>query len=165
MVRLAEPFLANMSLSQYALGDETMLTTLNALGYPGPALLVLREMVPTPFDLELEAINNALRTWGCAVNNRHIAAFKSHRGNKRDIRLAAVRYKLELDGYEMKLFVGWRESDNYYYTPYQNMKNNVLDWKLLGCQLFALEGAELQMIQLKRFDFYLIYQIEKSLFG
>jgi len=142
-----------MALAQYTLGDESMLKTLEGLGYPGPALLVMREMLPTPLDMELDVINTALRTWGRSVNNRHVAEFKAHRGKARDIRLAAVRYKLEFDGYEMKLFVGWRAFDSYFETPYTNMCNNVLDWQELGSMLFELEGTELQMVQMKRFQY------------
>ena len=142
-----------MQLQKYALGDESMLKTLEGLGYPGPALLVMREMLATPFDKELDAINKALRTWGRAVNNRHVAEFKAHRGSARDIRQAAVRYKLEFDGFDMTLSVGWRCFDSYFEPPYGRMQENILDWQELGTMAYELEGAELQMVQMKRFHY------------
>ncbi len=143
-----------MALAQYSLGDESMQTTLKGLGYPGPALLALREMLPTPFDWELHEINSSLSTWGRAVNNSHVAEFRSHKGVDMDGGdHPALRYKLKFDGLDMILYAGCRAFDNLFSGIVDNMSNNVLDWQELGSLLFQLEGAELHMVQLKRWQY------------
>ena len=152
------PLSPNMQLQKYALGDESMLKTLEGLGYPGPALLVIREMVPTPFDLELMQINQFLANWGRAVNNSHVAEFRSHKGFLLDgvamnPTTPAVRFKLKFDGLNMILYIGYRAFDGMFESVVGNMSCNVLDWQEVGCMCFQLEGAELQMVQMKRWQY------------
>ncbi len=157
-----------MALAQYTLGDESMLTTLKGLHYPGPALLVMREMLPTPFDRELKEINQFLAHWGRAVNNSHIAEFRCHKTLHQSRVLSldvtrdsldcvtpapAVRYKLEFDGQDLTLYVGHRAFQGMFQSVVGAMSCNVLDWQELGYLSYELEGAELHMVQLKRWQY------------
>ena len=113
------------------LGDESMLTTLDKLGYPGPALMVMREMLPTPFDWELAEINQRfLENW--QNNECWVAEFTSHSKD------CDVKFKLEFQPYwsvghgRMTLSIGYRAYDNMFQNSLGNMDLNVLDWQKIG---------------------------------
>ena len=135
------------------LGDESMLTTLKGLGYPGPARLVMREMLPTPFDLEVQQINQFLVAhWQFGYPNYvNVAEFCCAAPRENDNGTNSVKYKLSFDGEHMTLYIGYRAYDSMFESAVGNMCNNVLDWQEIGYLLMDLE--EHTAFQLKRWQY------------
>jgi hypothetical protein len=151
------------NLTHYGLGDESMLVTLEALGYPGPALLVMREMLPTPFDIELQTINQFLAdTWhhhdwrSGSVGPENRAEFCSEKHPRADGKPHAVRYMISLDGTEIALHIGQRSYNKPFGNALGNTMNNILVWQEIGNLQWELE--DMNLVQLKRFQYRLLLE-------
>ena len=137
-----------------------MLTTLKGLGYPGPALLAMRAMLPTPFDTELAYINQFFMAhWkrgddAVVKGYENYAEFVSASQPRSDGTDHAVRYMLKLNGQTMSLHIGYRRYNDMFCSALGNMGNNILEWQQLGYLDFQLEGDEQRNgIQLKRVEY------------